>query len=370
MEFKVKKSSSQKINSLKGIATHPYFGIVLMGIVFIMIQFIAMSGMMTANTLNVISRILIYVIVGLGMSILLGYAGLASLGTAGFIGLSTYTFAILYAPKAGLGFGGVSAGIAIVIALLISLILGVAIGFISLRIEGMYLAIITLGVSEILKEVFEKWINVTGGNTPYSVFEIDLFGMIIKQSDVFKSIYYVIVVIMVLLMILMVNIIKSPTGRAMLAMKNSTSAAQAMGISLVKYRLMAFVLATLLAGLGGVLYFIRGGQTAPATWNLSLSLNILAAVVIGGMKSIYGVVIGTFVVFGLNDLFLKNISFFNTYQSAYLIINGALIIIMVMFYPGGVVQLFIDIYKFIKKIISKLRIKVKEYRYGKDESIN
>jgi len=178
--------------------------------------------------------------------------------------------------------------------------------------------------------------------------------------------YYLIVIVLALTMYFLSNIIKSPTGRAMLAMKNSTSAAQAMGISLLKFRLLAFVLATFVAGLGGTLYFLNKLVSHPSTWGLALSLNILAAVVIGGMKSMYGVFIGTFIVFGLNDLFLKGLPFFANYPSAYFIINGTLIILIVMFYPGGIVRLFIDFKNFVQKYMKKLIKLWKEYRYGKD----
>ncbi|TNF09378.1 MAG: branched-chain amino acid ABC transporter permease [Bacillota bacterium] len=345
--------------SLKTFSKHPFFGIVLLSGAFLILQFIGMAGLILPSTLNQIALVLIYYIVGLGFTLLLGYAGLASLGTAGFIGLGTYVIAVFT------DYLGLPTELGVIVGITLSIVLGTIVGFISLRIEGMYLAIVTLGISEILVEVFGKW-TVTKSGAPYTIFKMMFLGLEIKQTDIYSVVYYFIIIALFLVMVGTINIIKSPTGRAMLAMKNSTSAAQAMGISLIKYRLLAFILATFTAGLGGALYFLKYSTTNPLSWGLALSLNILAAVVIGGMKNIYGVFVGTFIVFGLNDLLLKRIDFFNQYPSAFMIINGALIILVVMFYPGGVIRLFTDIKHMFMKLYQKVNLAWKEYRYGKD----
>jgi branched-chain amino acid transport system permease protein len=342
------------------LKTHPLFGIVLTGTLLVMIQVLGIAGLIKPSTINLLSPVIIFYLVALGFMLLLGYAGLASLGTAGFVGLSAYIIAHV------VGNLGMPFMLATLIAFVASIVLGVIVGFISLRIEGMYLAIITLGISEILVEIFRKYIDVTRGNQGYSLFRMNVLFMELKQTDRFSMSYYIVILVLVVVMILTVNLINSPTGRGMLAMKNSTSAAQAMGISLLKYRLLAFVLATVIAGLGGTLYFMNKLVSHPSTWGLAFSLNILAAVVIGGMKSIYGVMAGTFIVFGLNDLVLKRIPFFSEYTSAYLILNGTLIVLVVMFYPGGIVRLFKDIRAGIVKLFRTIRRLWKEYRYGKD----
>jgi branched-chain amino acid transport system permease protein len=152
-----------------------------------------------------------------------------------------------------------------------------------------------------------------------------------------------VVAVLVVSMILFLNIVNSPTGRAMLSIKNSTSAAQAMGISVLKYRLLAFVLATIMAVIGGMLYMPYFEYTEPGIFNLAISLNILAAVIVGGSKSIWGVTLGTFVIFGLRDIVLKQIPFFRTNGNAVYFFTGALVILIVMYYPGGLVKLFTDL---------------------------
>lgn len=360
------------MDKIKNISKHPYFPILLFGSVFILIQVLSVlfnslniNFLFKASLVNNLSVVLIAYIVALGFSLLLGYSGLASLGTGGFVILSTYTIAMLVNTGNPLLGTPISVELSIVIALLISLVLGAIVGFVSLRIEGMYLAIITLGISEIILEILKKW-PPAGAGTPINVLSFHFLGLRFSQAQRFNLSFTIIVLIMVLVMIAMVNIIKSPTGRAMLGMKNSTSASQAMGISLMKYRLLAFVLATFTAGLGGVLHFLKNGIASTNMGELSWSLNILAAVVIGGMKSIYGVFVGSFLVYGLNLVVLREIQFFKVYQNAYLILNGALIIIMVMFYPGGIVRLFTDLKVIFKKWINKLKKKWKEHRYGAD----
>ena len=161
--------------------------------------------------------------------------------------------------------------------------------------------------------------------------------------------YVLLVIMIVIAMVLVFNIIKSPIGRAMLSMKNSSSAAQAMGISLLKYRLLAFVFATVFAVIGGGFYILFWNTTRPEEWTLTLSLNILAAVVVGGSKSIYGVLLGSFVIFGFDDIVLKKIDFFANNGNASMLISGILIILVIIFYPGGLIQMISDLIKWINK---------------------
>lgn len=292
-----------------------------------------------------------YSIAAVGFCLLMGYSGLASLGTGGFIGIGTYS--VYYVMnESGLDFW-----MAILVALLVSAVIGVIVGFISLRIEGIYLVILTLGLSEILRNLYmvvEDRIKV--GN-----FEI-LNGFIIKRQH---SIF-IVSLALVIVMIITHNIINSPTGRAMLAMKNSTAAAQAMGISLLKYRLMAFVICTMYASLSGVMLLItvRSAMASDGTgfYALITSLNILAAVIIGGYKSIWGAVFGSFVMYGMQTVILNNIKFLAENPVIITFVSGILVILVVMFYPGGLAQLLVE----LKMKLKTLRTKMREAKYGKD----
>lgn len=254
--------------------------------------------------------------------------------------------------------------IAALVVLAVSIILGVAVGFISLRIEGIFLAIVTLGLSEILYQIFTNWIGFTGGPNGSSA-SIPIFqkwlGLSTTTSK--RAMFIVLVVVVVFLMIITFNLCKSSTGRAMLAMKNSTSAAQAMGISLLRYRLLAFVLSTVYAGIGGIMFMSYLGYASPTNWTLMFSLNLLAAVIIGGTRSLWGTIVGCFIVFGLTPIFFQDIAFLRDNSWFMYALIGVLIILIIMFYQGGLVQLVRDIKNGIKKARAKRRL----YRYGEEE---
>ncbi len=360
LKYEKKKREYRSFTPIKNIMKHPFSPIVLFGGLLILLQLIGSTGAIKPSVLNFLSPVLTRYIVALGFTILLGYAGLASLGTAGFMGLGAYLVGYLFKDL------GVAAETAFIVGLVLSLFLGTIVGFISLRIEGMYLAIVTLGLSEILRNFFQNSPLTGGANGMNLVNGIKFFGFFSSNSLTYNPMFYVIVIFMVILMLWTINIINSPTGRAFLSIKNSTSAAQAMGISVLKYRLSAFLLATLFAVTGGMLNMIRSLTAYPVTWGIDLSLNVLAAVVIGGTKNIWGVLLGTFIIFGLKDLVLVRISFFQTYKNAHLMFSGALIILVVMFYPGGVTKLFTDLKRLAIKGYKKIKTLWKEYRYGKD----
>jgi branched-chain amino acid transport system permease protein len=128
-----------------------------------------------------------------------------------------------------------------------------------------------------------------------------------------------------------------------------------MGISVLKYRLLAFVIATITAVVAGMLYMPYFEFTEPGIWNLGVSLNILAAVIVGGSKSIWGVTLGTFIIFGLRDIVLKQIPFFQENGNAVFFFTGALVILIVMYYPGGLVKLFDSLWKKGKVKLQNLR---------------
>lgn len=250
--------------NVKPIVKHPFFAFIVFGIALMLLQVISMTaGFPKFSAMNGIATVLIYSIVGFGFTYLLGYAGLASLGTAGFTGLGAYIVGYFLRET------GVPYIVTIIIVLAVSIVLGIAVGFISLRIEGIFLAIVTLGLSEILYQVFTNLISFTGGPNgsaaPIPIFQ-KLLGMSAVNSK--RAMFFLLVVVTVLLMIVTFNLCKSSTGRAMLAMKNSTSAAQAMGISLLKYRLLAFVLSTVYAGIGGIMFMSYLGYASPTNWTL------------------------------------------------------------------------------------------------------
>ena len=355
-EQQKEQSAKRALQIFDKFKHHPVLGYVIFAAVLVLLQVLAKEGMISTSFIGAVGSTLIYCIVGLGFCLLLGYSALASLGTAGFIGIGAYITYFCFAEY------NVGVGVAFLLVIVVAVAVGVFVGFISLRIEGIYLAIVTLGVAQIIKEVLSALIDTI----KISAKDITIFGMGFEIREVKQAVFFLIVAIMLLLMWVTHNLINSPTGRAMLAMKNSTSAAQAFGISLMKYRLLAFVFSTILAALAGLLYmlYIRSEQNSAGTlFTLSTSLNILGAVIIGGTKSIWGTIGGTFIIFGIDKMFLQDIKFFNDNPTLITIVCGLLVILVVMFFPGGLVQLVKGgIFK-LKTLFVKWRVR----RYGIEE---
>lgn len=334
--------------NLASITKNPYVGYILLGFALMFLPQMASMGLIKNSVVTSIGGVLFYGIAALGFNILLGYSGLISLGTAGFMGVGAYASAF-FVENMGLPFF-----VSMILSVLIPVVIGLLVGLVSLRIEGIYLAIATLCVSEILRKTFEELAVVTNGfagkNANYPI--LPLIGKLDRTGT-----YYLIVIILVLMIILTHNIVNGKIGRALNAMRGSEAAAQAMGVNLLKYRLIAFALSTAYASLAGVLYvhFIRGSY--PTNWTLNLSLNILAIIVIGGMRSIYGTILGAFVVYAVPDLIIKQLPVIGDIPGVSYIFNGVLIILVILFYPNGVIGIFYDIKRLILKYSKKGGVK-------------
>jgi branched-chain amino acid transport system permease protein len=340
------------LNKCRLLIMKPQFQVLLLSGLFFVIQLFNMLGILSLNVsfIRALGYFMIIAIVVLGFFILLGHAGLASLGTAGFIGLGTYLTGYMIQNLQ------MPVLLTLVLVLMVGVLLGLIVGFISLRIEGLYLAIVTLALSEALVAFFKNPIPLTNGVSGFSMLTPTMFfGLVTLSREV---VYFMIVIAFLIVLLLTLNITTSPLGRAMLAMKNSESAAQTMGISLLKYRLIAFVFTTVLSMLAGFLYMLYYRYSSPPSWSLALSLNVLAAVVIGGTKSLWGLLLGVFFIFGLNDLVLTNIRFFIDNPGVVIFVNGFLMILIVLFYPGGISQ-------GIKQIQYRLALRRMKHTHGK-----
>lgn len=315
-----------------------YVKILIIGAIFFSVPTLQEMGILEYATVTVIGTVLYYSVAAIGLNVLLGYSGLVSLGTAGFMGLGAYLSGYFVEDNFVLG---------IVVAIAIPAILGLIVGLISLRLEGYYLAIATLGIAEILKTMFTEFDKYTGGFS----------GMNIGYPEFFNSFgtnprnvaYWIAVILLVVLLIITHNFIHSSTGRAMLAMKGSSAAAQAMGVNLLKYKLTAFIIATMYAALAGILYMFIIRSSYPNTWGLNLSLQLLAVVVIGGVRTITGPIFGSIIVFGIPELVFKQIPVISEINGISFIFTGILIIIIILFYPNGLLYLGTDIKRLIKR---------------------
>ena len=212
--------------------------------------------------LGEISYICILSIAGIGLMILSGYTGLASLGHAAFLGVGAYTHAFLLT-------NGIPFYASIPIVIIVSFLVGAAIGIPILRLTGMYLAIATLALGFIAEHVFIKWEHFTGGNRGLPVPQPEFLGMSFYDSVFF---YYVCLVFLIAAMFAAINILRSPTGRAFVAIRDSEIAAQSLGVNLGLYKALSFAISGAFTGLAGALLAHYIGYLAPDIFNIFLSL--------------------------------------------------------------------------------------------------
>jgi len=313
----------------------PYLKYLIVCLLFIAAVPLNRAGILPGSTILVLGSVLLYAVAGMGMNILLGYSGLITLGAAGFMGLAAYLSAFCTGDL----------GLPFLVSLLIStgvpLIVGLGIGVISLRLEGYYLAIATLGVGEILKQVFVEFEPLTAGFSGKRAGFISMFGYSLTR----ESTYILYAVILFLVLSLAHNVIYSDTGRSFRAIRGSEPAAQAMGISLLKYRTTAFAISTVLTALAGVMYMHLVQFAYPTTWGLGLSLNFLSIVVIGGMGTIMGSVLGSFFVIAVPELIIKQLPVIGQLSGVAYIFNGIAIVLVMMLYSRGLIHIWTDIKK-------------------------
>ena len=225
----------------------------------------------------------INVIATQGLNIMMGYTGLLSLGHAAFVGVGAYTVALAQT------YLGLPFWITIPLAGVSAAVIGAAFGLPSLRIRGLYLVIATLAAQFILTFVFVHWQSVTNGDVGLPVRPATVFGYALNNET---RIYYLILAVVVFLMIFARNVIKSRVGRAFIAIRERDLTAQVLGVEIVTFKLVAFALGSFYAGVAGGLLAYFNQFVNPEQFGLLLSVFFLSAVIVGGMGSILGAILG------------------------------------------------------------------------------
>jgi len=312
-----------------------YLQYILVGGAFLLPVII--RGVPTA-TVTLAASMVYTAIAALGINVLLGYSGQISLGHAAFMGLSANLSAYL-TKQLELPFL-----LAVLLAVLAPLLIGLILGAIAVRLEGFYLAIATLGFGEILRQLFIEMDWFTGGFSGASAKYPTIFGHTFSKNEM----YIFMVALLVVLMMLVYNLVHSSTGRAMIAMKSSRSAAMAMGVNVFQYKLISFAISSVFAGLAGVCYVHFFRHVDPTVWTAGLSLNLIAIVVIGGGATVGGAVVGAVVMHGLPEL-MKEMPIVGEIPGVPLLIVGILMVIMLIFYPRGLIHIPRDIVNFFQK---------------------
>jgi branched-chain amino acid transport system permease protein len=238
--------------------------------------------MVSEYVLSQLHFVCIYSIVGLGLMLLVGYTGQISLGHAAFLAVGAYTEALLQSK-------GVPFVLSIVSAALLSAAVGVIVGLPALRLKGIYLAIATLAFNVIIEEIVTRWESVTGGNQGKHLKAIELAGFKLASE---ASFYYLCLALTALSCLALMNLLRSPTGRAFVAIRDSEISASCMGVNLAKYKTMSFALSAALTGVGGALYAHKVAFITPEQFTLLTSIELVTIVIIGGIGSLHGAVLG------------------------------------------------------------------------------
>ncbi|HUN49480.1 MAG TPA: branched-chain amino acid ABC transporter permease [Candidatus Sulfotelmatobacter sp.] len=236
-----------------------------------------------------LSFVFIYAIVGIALMLLVGFTGQVSLGHAAFLGIGAYAHAyflkhgvpwLLSVPLSGLITGAV----------------GFAVGLPALRMTGIYLSIATLAFGEIIDQVFIRWESVTNGFRGQPVPKPEIFGFVFDDE---RSFYGLCLVLLIVVTLIAINLLRSPTGRAWVAIRDSEIAAQSMGVNLAVYKTTAFAVSAFLTGIGGALFAHKIGYLAPDIFTIILSIQLLLGVVVGGLGSLQGAFYGAIFVTSL-----------------------------------------------------------------------
>ncbi|MBU1042382.1 MAG: branched-chain amino acid ABC transporter permease [Proteobacteria bacterium] len=286
--------------------------------------------------LTVLTMCCLNAMIAVGLSLLVGHAGQISLGHAGFYGLAAYTTAVLSATL------GVPVGLSMLAGVGVSAGVAALVGLPALKLKGHYLAMATLGFGVILSILFNETVELTGGPSGFTdIPRLALFGFEFT-SDL--AVYYFIILILGLVIWLSFNILHSRVGRALRALHTSEKAAQAMGIDIARYKLFIFVISAAFAGLAGVLYAHYLTFIAPASFGFLFSVQLIVMVVLGGMTSIPGSIVGAFFLTVLPE-------FLRAFESIEILLFGGILVLCMMFLPDGLAGGFDRLWRWVWRML-------------------
>jgi len=309
----------------------------LIGLVFLfgVIPFICKPYM-----LYVLNLMGIYAIAAIGLNLLIGYTGQISLGHGAFFGVGAYAAAIL-ATKAGFPFW-----LAVPAAGLLTAAVGIVFGLPSARLKHLYLLIATLAGQFILEYVFLQWEGMTGGANGIIVVGASLFGLELSNDRTF---YFITFACFAVLTWIAVNLVRTRYGRAFIAIRDNDRAAEGMGIPIFLYKLLAFAISSFYAGVAGALFAYHTMSITPEPFNLWLSIEFVAMIIIGGLGNIPGAVFGTIFIVSLNEVltsvteFLMNVGATGvaiTLAPLREFVFGLAIVLFIIYEPKGIAEVW------------------------------
>lgn len=272
-----------------------------------------------------ISLLAVYSLVSIGLNLLMGYTGQIAAGHAGFLALGAYFTAILsdsieWMPcLMTLLLSGAFTGV-------IGFLLGIPI----LRLKGFYIAMATLAFGVVVSEVILQWSSLTGGDDGFSVPYARLPGIVL---DTDYKLYYLIIIVTIIMTILGRNLVRGYIGRAFIALRESEVAAETIGVNLAKYKTIAFAISAFYTGVAGGLFAYLITFLSPDAFTLELSVDFIAMIVIGGLGSITGSIIGAVILTGMQQILAG-------LQDLQVFIFGLSLIVFMIFMPRGIIGMF------------------------------
>jgi len=303
---------------------------------FVGLPFIApwLSGIIGFSVQHMANMIGIYIIGAHGLNLLTGYTGQISLGHGAFMGVGAYTLAILF-MKAGWPFW-----LSLPAAGLVTAGVGMIFGVPSLRLRGLYLAIATMAAQFIIGYAMRNWTSLTGGSGGLNVDRPSFFGFTL---DTDLHYYYLILVLAIVSTVFLKNLLRTRTGRAMVAVRDRDLSAEIMGVNLFKYRLLAFGISSFYVGVAGGLFGHYVLVVSDEHFTMWLSIQYLAMVIIGGLGHVLGGIFGTIFMVLLPEVLripteiLSNIypNIFAIFGTLRELVFGLVIILFLIFEPDG-----------------------------------
>ena len=295
---------------------------------------IAFPFLFSSYQTNIMTTALIYVMLGLGLNIVVGLAGLLDLGYVAFYAVGAYSYALLN-YHFGLGFWMI-----LPVGALLGALFGILLGFPVLRLRGDYLAIVTLGFGEIIRLILENWNAFSFG--PSGIANIPrpgLFGIRMTLGEATVYLYFLMIGLCLFTIFVVNRLQDSRIGRAWIALREDEVACQAMGIDKTRTKLTAFALGATWAGMVGVIFAAKTTFINPASFTFMESAMILSIVVLGGMGSIVGVIVGAF-------LLILTPEYLRAFTNYRMILFGTTMVLMMIFRPQGIVTNIRRIYRF------------------------
>ncbi|KJC43220.1 branched-chain amino acid ABC transporter permease [Bradyrhizobium sp. LTSP857] len=239
--------------------------------------------MLSSYLMSQLVFVCIYATVGVALLILTGFTGQASLGHAAFLAIGAYTAAYLQKYNVPFPVYFLAAGA-------LTGLIGALVGFPALRLQGIYLVIATISFAFIVEEILARWESVTNGNEGMRIKAPSLLGVTVPRDS--PTFYFLCLAVLVLTIVGTLNLLRSPTGRAFVAIRDSETAARSMGINVALYKVKSFAISAAITGFAGVLFAHKLSFISPEMFTLQLSIEFIIVILIGGTFSLHGAVLG------------------------------------------------------------------------------